>query len=61
VTKSSELTKNAFQKHMTDLVADYQDIVAVDLLSDTKAREIILTKEYLKQIYESPPELQKRL
>lgn len=33
----------------------------MDLLSDTKAREIILTKEYLKQIHLSPEKLKSKI
>jgi hypothetical protein len=48
ITKNSELTHRSFKKHFEDLVKTYKDIYCVDLLSDTKAREIILTKEYIK-------------
>lgn len=61
LTKSSELTAQAFQKHMRDLIATYSDITVVDLLSDTKAREVVLTSEYVKQIYESPRDIKGKL
>ena len=48
ITKKSELTHRSFKKHFEELVKIYNDIYCVDLLSDTKAREIILTKEYIK-------------
>ena len=48
ITKNSELTHRSFKRHFEDLVKIYKDIYCVDLLSDTKAREIILTKEYIK-------------
>ena len=53
MTRSSEFTKRAFHKHFDDLVSTYGPIHAIDLLSDTTTREIVLTKEYTKQIYES--------
>ena len=34
-------------------MSTYGPVYAVDLLSDTTAREIILTKEYVRQIYDS--------
>lgn len=53
LSRGPEMTKRAFQKHFEDLISTYQQVFLVDLLSDTKAREIILTKEYVRQIYES--------
>ena len=47
LTKPSELTTAAFQRHFRELITNYGDTYIVDLLSDTKAREIVLTKEYL--------------
>lgn len=48
LTRSSEITKKAFTKHFEDIITTYGPMYAVDLLSDTAAREIILTKEYLR-------------
>ena len=48
ITKSTELTHRSFKKHFEELVNTYKNIYCVDLLSETKAREIILTKEYIK-------------
>ena len=42
------MTALGFQKHFHDLIETYKNVFIVDLLSDTKAREIILTSEYLK-------------
>jgi hypothetical protein len=53
ITRGSELTKKAFYKHFDDIITTYGPIFSVDLLSDTKQREIVLTKEYVKQIYDS--------
>ena len=47
LTRSSELTSKSFQTHFRDLINDYKNVYIVDLLSDTKAREIVLTEEYL--------------
>ena len=48
LTRGPELTKKAFTKHFEDLISTYGPNYAIDLLSDTKAREIILTKEYIR-------------
>lgn len=53
LTRGPELTKRAFHKHFEDLISTYGPVSALDLLSDTTAREIILTKEYVRQIYDS--------
>jgi uncharacterized protein Veg len=42
------MTRKAFHKHFEDLTKNYGNIFIVDLLSDTKAREVILTKEYVR-------------
>lgn len=47
------MTRMAFHKHFNHLLETYGSIYCVDLLSDTKKREIILTKEYVRQLYES--------
>jgi phosphatidylinositol-bisphosphatase len=52
LTRGPEMTKRSFHKHFDDLISTYGPIYAVDLLSDTTAREIILTKEYIRQIYD---------
>ena len=53
ICRGSEMTKKAFNKHFEELFSTYQNVFVVDLLSDTKQREIILTKEYVRQVYES--------
>jgi hypothetical protein len=58
LTKNSEMTAKPFQRHFRDLNSIYNNIFIVDLLSDTKAREIVLTKEYLKQLHSCPEEIQ---
>ena len=48
------MTKKAFTTHFNYLQSQFGEIFIVDLLSDTKHREVILTKEYVRQLYESP-------
>lgn len=48
VTRGPEMTSKAFHKHFDDLFKTYTVLSLVDLLSDTKARETILTKEYVR-------------
>lgn len=48
ITRDSDMTKEAFEKHIEGLISNYSNIYCVDLLSDSKAREIILTKEYVR-------------
>ena len=54
ITRGQELTKNAFTKHFDDIFTTYgAPVFVIDLLSDTTSREVILTKDYLKQIHDS--------
>lgn len=53
ISRGPEMTKKSFHKHFEDLHSTYSSISIIDLLSDTKQREIILTKEYVRQVYES--------
>lgn len=53
VSRNPEMTRKAFHKHFEDLIKNYGNIFIIDLLSDTKAREVILTKEYVRQVFES--------
>jgi hypothetical protein len=46
ISRSPELTKKAFTKHFEDLIGTYGPVFCLDLLSDTKAREVVLTKEF---------------
>jgi synaptojanin len=48
LTRGPEITKKAFTKHFEDIITTYGPVYAIDLLSDTAAREVILTKEYLR-------------
>ena len=42
------MTKKAFHKHFEELLQTYGSLFLVDLLSDIKERETILTKEYVR-------------
>jgi hypothetical protein len=46
--RGPEMTRKAFHKHFQELTNTYNNIFVVDLLSDSKEREIILTKEYVR-------------
>lgn len=48
ITRGPDMTKKAFNKHINELLSTYGNIYIVDLLSDTKPRETILTKEYVR-------------
>lgn len=48
ISRGPEMTKRAFHKHFEDIFNLYNQVFVVDLLSDTKQREIILTKEYVR-------------
>ncbi len=48
ISRGPEMTKKSFHKHFEDLHNTYNSISIIDLLSDTKQREIILTKEYVR-------------
>lgn len=48
ISRNPEMTKRAFHKHFDELFQLYNQVYVVDLLSDTKQREIILTKEYVR-------------
>lgn len=52
LTRGPEMTKKAFQKHFEDLTGCYGPNFIIDLLSDTKGREVILTKEFVRQLHE---------
>lgn len=54
VTRDSNQTRESFNTHFTKSIENYGKVLCVDLLSDSKAREIKLWKEYIKQVYESP-------
>jgi len=53
LTRGPDMTRKAFQKHFESILKTYSKTYIIDLLSDTKERETILTREYVRQIYES--------
>lgn len=53
ITRSTEMTKPAFTKHIESMLQDYSVVLAVDLLKDENERESRLTKEYYKQFFSS--------
>ena len=61
LTRSSDQTAQAFQRHLNDLIARHGGVFLVDLLSDTKAREVILTKEYIYQLHQCPDEIKENV
>jgi len=48
LTRGPEMVKKAFHKHFEDIVSTYGNTFIIDLLSDTKERETILTREYVR-------------
>jgi hypothetical protein len=49
ILRGPDMTRKAFHKHFEDLTSTYsKQIFVIDLLSDTKAREIGLTREYVR-------------
>lgn len=48
LTRESAMTKKAFTKHLDHLESIYKQVYIIDLLSDSKEREIRLTKEYYR-------------
>ena len=53
LTRSSEMTKEAFRKHFSDVTSNYGTVHIIDLLKDATKREERLTKEYYKLFYDS--------
>ncbi|EME39404.1 hypothetical protein DOTSEDRAFT_75181 [Dothistroma septosporum NZE10] len=53
VTRSVEATQPAFDKHFQRLVEIYGNVVVVNLLSEEKTQEIMLTQQYLRHIEQS--------
>jgi len=53
LTRGPELTKKAFHKHASDIVSTYGPCHIINLLRYKKRREALLTREYVRQCYES--------
>jgi len=53
ITRSTEMTREAFQKHFQSMTDDYQFVQIIDLLKDKREREKKLTREYYRLFRES--------
>jgi hypothetical protein len=51
--RTPELTKDAFHKHFSDMVATYGPVTIINLLRFKKKKEATLTQEFLRHVYES--------
>jgi synaptojanin len=53
ITRNPEMTKKAFRTHFSDIINTYGPVYCINLLRDKTAREMRLTREYVRQVYES--------
>lgn len=53
VTRNPEMTKKAFRIHMNDIIQTYGPVQIINLTRDRDKREMRLTREYIRQVYES--------
>ena len=53
LTRNPEMTKKAFRLHMHGIISTYGPVYIINLLRDKTAREMRITKEYVRQVYES--------
>ena len=53
LTRNPEMTKKAFRLHINDIIYTYGPVYCIKLLRDKTAREMRVTKEYVRQVYES--------
>lgn len=53
LTRNPEMTKKAFRLHMHDIISTYGPVYIINLLRDKTVREMRITKEYVRQVYES--------
>lgn len=53
ITRPPEMTKKAFNLHLNDILDTYGPVQIINLLSLTTEREVMLTKEFVRQVYES--------
>ena len=53
LTRNPEMTKKAFRLHMHDIISTYGPVYIINSLRDKTAREMRITKEYVRQVYES--------
>ena len=50
IQRSAELTSSPFRMHMSDLIAEYKNIIIINLISKTKPEENRLTLELVNQL-----------
>lgn len=48
ITRNPEMTKKAFRIHMNDIIQTYGPVYIINLLRDKTAREMRITKEYVR-------------
>lgn len=53
ITRNPEMTKKAFNTHFNDIISTYGPVYCINLLRYKTAREERLTREYVRQVYES--------
>jgi hypothetical protein len=53
ITRNPEMTKKAFRTHINDIIQTYGPVYIINLLRDKTAREMRITREYVRQVYES--------
>lgn len=54
ITRSVDATRPAFDKHFDALSRAYGDVFVVNLLSEEKPQEVMITRQYIQHIKESP-------
>ena len=54
MTRNPDMVKKAFGTHFNDIVTTYGPVYIINLLRDKTKREVLLTKEYIRQVYDSP-------
>ena len=53
LTRNPEMTKKAFGLHFTEIVDTYGPVSCINLLRYKTPREVLITTEYVRHIYES--------
>lgn len=48
ITRNPEMTKKAFRIHMNDIITTYGPVYVINLLRDKTAREMRITREYVR-------------
>ena len=50
LTKSSDLSYDAFTKHFDELIKEYNNVLIFNLLSDKKGCEVLLSNAYIENV-----------